>query len=155
MAKKGQRDISKLSEGQIAALGSPIIIRGMIVNELVRHGVMKPEAAETMGIDRVLELAYNVEPGVQHISKVRIQFQNDLIMQNIVIEIENIDLSIDKDGKSYAHFQVNDNLTKYVGREGVLEYAIGDASLVLGGTLQSTSLFSGARPIVNRARPEV
>ena len=56
LKKKGIK-LTEITEEQATTLAGPIMIRGVIVKELVSRGVMKPEAQERLGIDKLMEAA--------------------------------------------------------------------------------------------------
>lgn len=53
--RKQKLDPALLPEPMVTALAGPAIIRGVIVKELTERGVMKPEANEQFGIDRIMD----------------------------------------------------------------------------------------------------
>ena len=56
LKKKGIK-LTEITDEQAATLAGPLMIRGVIVKELVARGVMKPEAQERLGIDKLIEVA--------------------------------------------------------------------------------------------------
>jgi len=56
LKKKGIK-LTEITDEQATTLAGPLMIRGVIVKELVSRGVMKPEAQERLGIDKLMEAA--------------------------------------------------------------------------------------------------
>jgi hypothetical protein len=56
LKKKGVK-LKDIDDTQAVTLAGPLMIRGVIVKELVARGVMRPEAADRIGIDKLLEAA--------------------------------------------------------------------------------------------------
>lgn len=56
LKKKGIK-LTGITDEQATTLAGPLMIRAVIVKELVSRGVVKPEAQERLGIDRLMEAA--------------------------------------------------------------------------------------------------
>jgi hypothetical protein len=56
LKKKGVK-LKDIDDTQAVTLAGPLMIRGVIVKELVARGVMRPEADDRIGIDKLLEAA--------------------------------------------------------------------------------------------------
>jgi hypothetical protein len=56
LKKKGMNE-NDLDEVQITTLIGPVIARGIIIKELVAMGVMKEEANDRLGVDKLMEMA--------------------------------------------------------------------------------------------------
>ncbi|HVG32758.1 MAG TPA: hypothetical protein VM911_06750 [Pyrinomonadaceae bacterium] len=52
--KKQGIQFEDIDDVQATVLGGPILVRGIIVKELVAKGVMRPEADERVGIDKIM-----------------------------------------------------------------------------------------------------
>ncbi|HEV2862695.1 MAG TPA: hypothetical protein VGX48_16895 [Pyrinomonadaceae bacterium] len=55
--KKKGIDVEALDEVQVTTLIGPVIARGIIIKELVAMGVMKQEADDRLGVDKLVEMA--------------------------------------------------------------------------------------------------
>ncbi len=56
MIARGE-DPQKLDSTQVSTTMGPIFARGIIIKELVARGIMKPDAKDQMGIDKLMAMA--------------------------------------------------------------------------------------------------